>query len=69
MSFASLDYAEEHDGVRGELAGNVTVTIDGVEYYLVDNEEWTLENGTTAAQMISVAAYDASGSLLSSAAL
>ena len=69
LSFASLDYAEEHDGVRGELAGNVTVTIDGVEYYLVDNEEWTLENGTTAAQMISVAAYDASGSLLSSAAL
>ena len=71
LSFVDTQWVEEHSGaVPGNLAGNVTYTLNDETYYmLVTPETDTLNGKTKAPQMIYVVAYDASNKTLASATL
>ena len=54
--------------IQQDICGNDIVTIDGIEYFLM-NQEGEYLKGISAAQMITVYAYDENDNLISSANL
>ena len=54
--------------IQQDICGNDLVTIDGIEYFLM-NQEGEYLKGISAAQMITVYAYDENDNLISSANL
>ena len=70
LSFVDNAWAKNNAGaVAGKLAGNDTYTLNGNTYYFISSKTDSVEGTATAPQMVTVSAYAADGTLISSASL
>ena len=70
LSFVDNAWAKNNAGaVAGKLAGNDTYTLNGNTYYFISSKTDSVDGTAKAPQMITVSAYAADGTLISSASL
>ena len=70
LSFVDNAWAKNNAGaVAGKLAGNDTYTLNGNTYYFISSKTDSVEGKATEPMMITVSAYAADGTLISSASL
>ena len=70
LSFVDNAWAKNNAGaVAGKLAGNDTYTLNGNTYYFISSKADSVDGTAKAPQMVTVSAYAADGTLISSASL
>ncbi len=70
LSFVDNAWAKNNAGaVAGKLAGNDTYTLNGNTYYFISSKADSVEGKAKEPMMITVSAYTADGTLISSASL
>ena len=70
LSFVDNAWAKNNAGaVAGKLAGNDTYTLNGNTYYFISSKADSVDGTAKAPQMVTVSAYTADGTLISSASL
>ena len=70
LSFVDNAWAENNTGaVAGKLAGNDTYTLNGNTYYFISSTKHSVDGTAKAPMMVTVSAYAADGTLISSASL
>ena len=70
LSFVDNDWAKNNTGaVADKLAGNDTYTLNGNTYYFISSTKHSVDGTAKAPMMVTVSAYAADGTLISSASL
>ena len=70
LSFVDNAWAKNNAGaVAGKLAGNDTYTLNGNTYYFISSTKHSVDGTAKVPQMVTVSAYAADGTLISSASL
>lgn len=70
LEFVGQKYAQDNNAVNKEtLCGYQVVAIGAEDYYLIQQSNLTIGNGTGKPSSVTVSAYDVNGTLLSSASL